>query len=43
MQKNQTKFEKEINVKTQELNEMKIHLDQFQKFFSKIINNLDII
>lgn len=37
MQKNQAKFEKEINVKTQELNEMKIHLDQFQKFFENFL------
>jgi hypothetical protein len=32
MEKNKAKFDKELNQKTQELSEIKLHLDQFQKF-----------
>ena len=31
MDKNKARFDKELKQKTQELNEIKIHLDQFQK------------
>ena len=33
IEQKKVKFEREISIKSQELNEMKIHLDQFQKLF----------
>ena len=34
MERNKLKFDKDLAQKVQELNEMKLHLDQFQKYYN---------